>query len=66
MDEQNCDTCTYARRYGQYIECRVKPPSPNYKSYGRMFPIVSPDDWCARYKEKGGTAISHEGSEFDD
>lgn len=66
MDEQNCDTCVYARAYGHYIECRVKPPSPNYKSYGRMFPIVQPHDWCGRYKAKDGTPISHVGSEFDD
>lgn len=60
MTEQTCDTCAYARGYGQYIECRIKPPSPNYKSYGRMFPIVQSYDWCGRYKEKDGTTSTPE------
>ena len=44
-----CMTCAYAViEYG--IECRVKPPAPNYKTQGRMFPSMRPDDWCARFK----------------
>jgi hypothetical protein len=38
------------------MECRIKPPAPNYKTYGRMFPIVEPNDWCARYKTKEAQA----------
>lgn len=45
-----CQTCAYVGE-GYRLECRVKPPSPDYKNYGRMFPIVRPDDWCARYKQ---------------
>jgi hypothetical protein len=66
MTEQTCMACAYAALAYQRLECRVKPPSPNYKNYGRMFPIVNPDDWCARYKLKDGTPVTHEGSEFDD
>lgn len=46
-----CVTCAYSG--GTYrLECRIKPPSPNYKDYGRMFPVVQTDDWCSKYKAK--------------
>ena len=55
MEDENkpaCRTCAYLG--GDYrMECRIKPPAHNYKTYGRMFPIMEPDDWCARYKPKG-------------
>jgi hypothetical protein len=46
-----CVTCAYSG-VDYRLECRIKPPSPNYKDYGRMFPIVKPDDWCSKYKAK--------------
>ena len=46
-----CEACAYSG--GDYrLECRIKPPSPDYKNYGRMFPIVKPHDWCSKYKAK--------------
>jgi len=58
MTDENkpaCQTCAYSS--GSYrMECRIKPPAPNYKTYGRMFPIVEPNDWCARYKTKEAQA----------
>jgi hypothetical protein len=50
-DKPACIKCVYAG--GRYqLECRVKPPSPSYKDYGRMFPIMQTDDWCAKYKPR--------------
>jgi len=46
-----CKTCAYSGE-DYRLECRIKPPSPDYKNYGRMFPFVKPDDWCAKYKAK--------------
>ena len=54
-----CATCAYSG--GTYrLECRIKPPSPNYKDYGRMFPIVQTDDWCSKYKAKPELAAEPE------
>ena len=66
MNEQTCMTCAYAALAYQRLECKVKPPSPNYKNYGRMFPIVNPDDWCARYKIKDGAAAPEWKDDSDD
>ena len=44
-------TCAYSG-IDYRLECRIKPPSPDYKNYGRMFPFVKPNDWCAKYKAK--------------
>lgn len=47
-----CMACKYSSgsHHGVY-ECRAKPPTYDYKNpYRRFFPIVEPDDWCAKYK----------------
>ena len=49
-----CWMCTYSDEEYRGLECRIKPPSPDYKINRRMFPIVRPDDWCATYKAKVG------------
>ena len=46
-----CKTCAYSGE-GYRLECRIKPPSPDYKNYGRMFPFVNPNDWCSKYRVK--------------
>ena len=46
-----CMTCAYSG-VDYRLECRIKPPSPDYKSGGRMFPFVKPNDWCSKYKAK--------------
>jgi hypothetical protein len=46
-----CKTCAYSGE-GYRLECRIKPPSPDYKNYGRMFPFVDPNDWCSKYRVK--------------
>lgn len=46
-----CIRCAYA--VANYrLECRLKPPSPDYKSGGRIFPMMQRDDWCTKYKAK--------------
>jgi hypothetical protein len=50
-DKPACKTCAYSGE-GYRLECRIKPPSPDYKNYGRMFPFVNPDDWCSKYRVK--------------
>jgi hypothetical protein len=50
-DKPACIKCAYAG-VDYRLECRIKPPSPNYKSYGRMFPIMEPEDWCSKYKAR--------------
>ena len=46
-----CIRCAYA--VANYrLECRLKPPSPDYKSGGRIFPMMQHDDWCTKYKAK--------------
>lgn len=48
-----CWMCAYSSDEDyRGMECRIKPPSPDYKNNRRMFPIVRPDDWCAKYKAK--------------
>lgn len=48
-----CVRCAYsANEDYRGLECRIKPPSPDYKSLRRMFPFVRPTDWCAKYKAK--------------
>jgi hypothetical protein len=50
-DKPACRTCAYSGE-GYRLECRIKPPSPDYKNYGRMFPFVNPNDWCSKYRVK--------------
>ena len=46
-----CIRCAYA--VANYrLECRLKPPSPDYKNGGRIFPMMRHDDWCTKYKAK--------------
>jgi hypothetical protein len=48
-----CWMCAYSSDEDyRGIECRIKPPSPDYKTNRRMFPIMRPDDWCSKYKAK--------------
>ena len=47
----SCVRCAYAVE-NYHLECRLKPPAPNYKTHGRMFPIMNYNDWCAKYKAK--------------
>jgi hypothetical protein len=47
-DKPTCKTCKYSRE-GYTLECRIKPPSPDYKSGMRTFPRVSSGDWCAKH-----------------
>jgi hypothetical protein len=54
MEDQTkltCITCTYAVEAHE-LECRIKPPTPNFKSRMRMFPIMDYRDWCAKHKPK--------------
>jgi hypothetical protein len=72
-DKPACKTCAYSGE-GYRLECRIKPPSPDYKNYGRMFPFVNPNDWCSKYRvkpklelepSKNTTSIFDEGMEED-
>jgi hypothetical protein len=72
-DKPACRTCAYSGE-GYRLECRIKPPSPDYKNYGRMFPFVNPNDWCSKYRvkpepepepSKNTTSIFDEGMEED-
>jgi hypothetical protein len=54
-----CIRCAYA--VANYrLECRLKPPSPDYKSGGRIFPMMQHDDWCTKYKAKPELAVKPE------
>jgi hypothetical protein len=50
-DKPTCETCKYSRE-SYTLECRIKPPSPDYKSGMRTFPRVSSGDWCAKHTPK--------------
>ena len=57
-----CIRCAYA--VANYrLECRLKPPSPDYKSGGRIFPMMQHDDWCTKYKAKAEPAPEPKPSE---
>lgn len=47
-----CERCAYSGEDYRGLECRIKPPSPDYKNLRRMFPFVQKHDWCSKYKSK--------------
>jgi hypothetical protein len=60
-NEPACERCVYAVRVSGYgLECRLKPPSPNYKNYSRMFPMMRDQDWCSKYKAKSESVAKPE------
>jgi len=47
-----CIRCEYAVAHYRHLECRLKPPVPDYKNHGRIFPMMMNNDWCTKYKIK--------------
>jgi hypothetical protein len=47
-----CVRCAYAVAHYRHLECRLKPPVPDYKNHGRIFPMMMNNDWCTKYKIK--------------
>lgn len=58
-----CVRCAYSGEDYRGLECRIKPPSPDYKNLRRMFPFVQKHDWCSKYKIKPELAAEPEPNE---
>jgi len=55
-----CMRCAYSGEDYRGLECRIKPPSPDYKNLRRMFPFVQKHDWCSKYKIKPELVVKPE------